>query len=246
MVNDARVVLITGATRGIGFATARGLAAHGHTVLVGARDILSGENAVAELRRRELPGTVRAVVIDVTDADSVAGAAREVERDFGRLDALVNNAGVNIGFTQPPSEAHLDDVRAVYDTDVFGVVAVTTAFIPLLDTGNRPRIVNVSSFRGSLGSRDAWVGPWSFGYGTAKAALNMITAQYAHELADRGYVVTAVSPGHVATALTGNNAPLTPDEGAVTIIRLAEASDELPDAVVSGAFLDENGVTVPW
>jgi NAD(P)-dependent dehydrogenase (short-subunit alcohol dehydrogenase family) len=114
--------------------------------------------------------------------------------------------------------------------------------LPLLCKSDYPRIVNVSSFRGSLGSVDKWVGPWSTAYGTAKAALNAITVHLSRELADRGFAVTAVSPGHVATDLTGGHAPLTPEEGAATIIQLATA----PTAAANGQFLDENGEPVPW
>jgi NAD(P)-dependent dehydrogenase (short-subunit alcohol dehydrogenase family) len=102
--------------------------------------------------------------------------------------------------------------------------------------------VNVSSFRGSLASQDRWVGPWSPSYGTAKSTLNAITVHYARELANEGFAFTAVSPGHVATALTGGSAPLTPAEGAVTIIDSAVA----PNPWANGMFLDENREKIPW
>jgi NAD(P)-dependent dehydrogenase (short-subunit alcohol dehydrogenase family) len=133
-------------------------------------------------------------------------------------------------------------MRAVCDTDVFAAVDVTTAFIPLLRGSQTPRFFNVSSFRGSLASKDRWVGPWSPSYGVAKSALNAITVHYARELGKEGFVFTAISPGHVATDLSGGNAPVTPAEGAATIIDLPVA----PTAIANGLFLDEEAQELPW
>lgn len=232
-----RTILVTGATRGIGYATVEGLAALGHTVLVGARNLQRGQAVAAGIA-----GNVDAVEIDVTDHDSIHAAAALVEERFGRLDGLVSNAGINVGYLDKPSKSHLDDFRALFATDVFGVVDVTMSFLPLLNRSNFPRIVNVGSYRGSLGSKERWVGPWSTAYGTAKTSLNAITVHLARELGEQGYAVSAVSPGHVATDLTAGNAPLTPAEGAATIIRLTAADT----AAANGLFLDENGDVVPW
>lgn len=161
---------------------------------------------------------------------------------FGRLDALVNYAGINVAWDVPPSHTRIEDMRAVFDTDVFGAVDVTTAFIPLLRRSRTPRVVNVSSLRGSLASKDSRVGPWSPSYGVATSTLNAITVHYARELGRDGFAFTVVSPGHVATDLTGGNAPLTPAEGAATIIDLAAA----PSAVANGLFLDEGARELPW
>jgi NAD(P)-dependent dehydrogenase (short-subunit alcohol dehydrogenase family) len=236
-MNNGRVILVTGATRGIGRAVVEGLATNGHTVLLGARDSLRGE-----LVASEIGGDVHAVTIDVTDQSSINAAALLVRETFGQLDSLVNNAGINVGYDRPPSQTLLPDMRAVYATDVFGVVAVTAAFLPLLQRSPAPRIINVSSLRGSLGSQAHWVGPWSVPYGSAKTALNAVTVHYAKELGQDGFAVTAVSPGHVATDLTRGNAPLTPAQGAVTIIALAQA----PGNEANGRFLDETGNPVPW
>lgn len=234
---DERIVLVTGATRGVGRAVVESLAEHGHRVLLGARDLDRGSAVAAEIG-----GSVRALQIDVTSHESIVAAAAEVDGEFGYLDTLINNAGINVGFMNPPSLTAEGDLHTVYGTDVFGLVDTTLAFIPLLDRSKVPRIVNVSSFRGSLGSQDRWVGPWSTAYGTAKSAVNAITVHLSRELGERGYAVTAVSPGHVATDLTGANAPLTPAEGARTIVRLAGA----PTADANGQFLDENGLQLPW
>ena len=237
VTTNPRIVLVTGATRGIGHAAVEALAAEGHTVLLGAQDLDRGRTAA-----ENIPGDVHAVRIDVTDHDSIHAAAHTIEDRFGRLDGLVNNAGINVGYLDKPSQSHLEDYRAVYGTDVFGVVDVTLTFLPLLQTSPYPRIVNVSSFRGSLGSKAEWIGPWSTAYGSAKTALNAITVHFARELGPQGFAVTAVSPGHVATDLTAGNAALTPQEGVATIVTLAAA----PTAAANGQFLDENAATVPW
>lgn len=234
---NRRTILVTGATRGIGYAAVEGLAALGHTVLLGARNLQRGQALAAGIA-----GNVEAVEIDVTDHDFIHAAAALVAERFGRLDGLVNNAGINVGYLDKPSESHLDDFRAVFATDVFGVVDVTMAFLPLLSRSGVPRIVNVSSYRGSLASKDSWVGPWSTAYGTAKTSLNAITVHLGRELGEQGYAVSAVSPGHVATDLTEGNAPLTPAEGAATIISLVTADT----AAANGLFLDEDGNVIPW
>ena len=234
MVSETpRTVLVTGATRGIGRAAVQALAAHGHTVLLGARDLQRGKAAAGEI-----PGEVHAVQIDVTDHDSIAAAADRISREYGRLDALVNNAGINVGYLDKPSKSHLEDFRSVYGTDVFGVVDVTLTMLPLLEGSAAPRIVNVSSFRGSLGSAERWVGPWSTAYGTAKSALNAITVHFARELGKRGFAVTTVSPGHVATDLTGGNAALTPEEGARTIVALAVAATATATATATAGVVE--------
>jgi len=237
VTSTTRIILVTGATRGIGRAVVAALSAQGHTVLLGARNLERGQAEAAAI-----PGDVHTIEIDVTDHDSIQAAANTIRQQYGHLDGLVNNAGINVGYLDKPSESHLDDFRAVYRTDVFGVVDVTLTLLPLLRASDSPRIVNVSSFRGSLGSKDTWVGPWSVAYGSAKSALNAITVHFSRELAPDGFAVTAVSPGHVATDLTGGNAPLTPEQGATTIVALAVADT----AAANGHFLDENAQQVPW
>ena len=133
-------------------------------MFLGARDLVRGR-AIAEA----ISGDVFAVRVDVTDHDSIRAASDMIKKKVGHLDGLVNNAGINVGYLDKPSQSRLEDFKAVYATDVFGVVDVTLTFLPLLQASSRPRVVNVSSFRGSLGSKDQWIGPWSTAYGTAKS-----------------------------------------------------------------------------
>ncbi|WP_017584794.1 SDR family oxidoreductase [Nocardiopsis ganjiahuensis] len=241
-VNDTRetkTALITGANKGIGFAVAQGLGSIGFTVAVGARDGARREEAVERLRGTGVDAF--GVALDVTSDDSVAAAAKTVEHTAGRLDVLVNNAGVSgrtDGGAQDPSTLDLDVLRAVLDTNVFGVVRVTNAVLPLLRRADSPRIVNMSSNMGSLTLR---TGPVLAAYAPSKSMLNSITAQYARELADTNVIVNAACPGYVATDFTGFNAPRTPEQGAAIAIRLAT----LPDDGPRGGFFDDEGA-VPW
>ncbi|MEU7225367.1 SDR family oxidoreductase [Streptomyces chrestomyceticus] len=238
-VDDTKTALVTGANKGIGRAIAQGLGEIGFTVAVGARDDVRREEAVGRLRA----GGVDAfgVALDVTCDDSVAAAAAAVERRTGRLDVLVNNAGIagrTDGGAQDPTTLDLDVVRTVLDTNVFGVVRVTNAMLPLLSRAASPRIVNMSSNMGSLTLR---TGPVMAAYAPSKSMLNSVTAQYARRLADTHVIVNAACPGYVATDFTGFNAPRTPEQGAAIAIRLAT----LPDDGPRGGFFDDAGV-VPW
>ena len=218
------VTLITGGNKGLGKATARRLIELGHTVYIGARDAQRGRSAAVDVGARWL-------LLDVTDDASVQAAATELARREGRLDVLVNNAGIAEGMLK------LDDLTAevmqsVYDVNVFGVVRVTQAFLPLLHESEQPVIVNVSSL---LGSFDAVTDPQSFQYphfvpiyGSSKAALNMLTVQYAKELP--GMRVNAVEPGLTATDLHGLSGPgiQTPEEGAENVVRMATIGTDGP------------------
>ncbi|MFD5831659.1 SDR family oxidoreductase [Lentzea sp. NPDC060358] len=238
-VNEKKTALVTGANKGIGFAIARGLGAIGFTVAVGARDTARRDEAVERLR---LAGAdAFGVALDVTSDDSAAAAAKAVEQQTGRLDVLVNNAGISgpmDGGVQNPSTLDLDVLRTVLDTNVFGVVRVTNAVLPLLRRSDAPRIVNMSSNMGSLALQ---TGPQLAAYAPSKSLLNSITAQYARELAGTNVLVNAACPGYVATDFTGFASPRTADEGAAIAIRLAT----LPDDGPRGGFFDDGGV-VPW
>jgi NAD(P)-dependent dehydrogenase (short-subunit alcohol dehydrogenase family) len=239
-VNDTKIALVTGANKGIGFAIARGLGAVGFTVAVGARDETRREEAVERLRGAGVDAF--GVALDVTSDDSATAAAATIDRTAGRLDVLVNNAGISGPFgdggTQDPTTLDLDVVRTVLDTNLFGVVRVTNAMLPLLRRAGSPRIVNMSSTMGSLTLR---TGPVMAAYAPSKSMLNSITAQYARRLADTNVIVNAACPGYVATDFTGFNAPRTPEQGAAIAIRLAT----LPDDGPRGGFFDDDGV-VPW
>lgn len=234
-----KTALVTGANKGIGYAIAHGLGSAGFTVAVGARDERRREETVERLRADGIDAF--GVALDVTSDDSVAAAAGAIERTAGRLDALVNNAGIS-GDTasgkQIPSTLDLDVMRTVLETNVFGVVRVTNAMLPLLRRSDAPRIVNVSSNMGSLALQ---TGPQMAAYAPSKTLLNSITAQYARELADTNVIVNAVCPGYVATDFTGFASPRSPEEGAAIVIRLATAPDDAP----RGGFFDDAG-PVPW
>lgn len=236
-----KIALITGANKGIGFETARQLAGLGVTVLLGARDEGRGKQATASLAARGV--TVIPLRIDVTDAVSIGEVAEEIGRRYGRLDILVNNAGIGGGFGGPPSEVTVAQLREVYDTNVFGVVAVTNAMLPLLRRSAGARIVNMSSAVGSLGlsSEPPFARLNLITYQSSKTALNAVTVAYAKELRDSGIKVNAASPGLVATDINGHRGDRTPAQGAAIAVRLATLDADGP----TGAYLDDDG-TLPW
>ncbi|AUS81145.1 SDR family NAD(P)-dependent oxidoreductase [Actinoalloteichus sp. AHMU CJ021] len=239
-VNDTKTALVTGANKGIGFAIAQGLGMIGFTIAVGARDDTRREDAVDRLGATGI--TAFGVSLDVTSDESAGAAAEAVERRAGRLDVLVNNAGIAgraDNGRQDPTTLDLDVLRTVLDTNVLGVVRVTNAMLPLLSRADAPRIVNVSSTMGSLALGAG--GPLMAAYAPSKSLLNSMTAQYARRLADTPVIVNACCPGFVATDFTGFDAPRTPEQGAAIAIRLAT----LPDDGPRGGFFDDGG-TVPW
>ncbi|MEV7430604.1 MULTISPECIES: SDR family oxidoreductase [unclassified Nocardioides] len=241
---DSRTALVTGANKGIGYEIAAGLGALGWQVGVGARDAGRREQAVTRLRAAGVDAF--GVPLDVTDDDSVASAARLLEERAGRLDALVNNAGITGGPAQQPSTADLDVIRTVVETNVIGVVRVTNAMLPLLRRSSAPRIVNMSSGVGSLERQsgpggELTTGPVAVAYAPSKTFLNAVTLQYVKELGETGIKINCACPGFVATDLNGFRGVRTPQEGARTAIRLAT----LPDDGPTGGFFEDAGV-VPW
>jgi NAD(P)-dependent dehydrogenase (short-subunit alcohol dehydrogenase family) len=241
MTTDRRVALVTGANKGIGREIARGLAQLGFTVLASARDPRRGAQTVAELADDGLD--VRFQQLDVTDEVSVDAAADQVAAAFGGLDVLVNNAAIANDLEVPPSLTLLDDMRRVYETNVFGVVAMTNAMLPLLRKSDAARIVNVSSRLGSLSQQAAPSTPLGLfmAYSSSKSALNAITVHYARELADTQIKVNACTPGYVATDLNGHRGVRTPAQGAKIAIELAVLASDGP----TGGFFDEDG-PVSW
>lgn len=230
------VALITGANKGIGLEAARQLGARGMTVLVGARDAAAGRDAERVLS--EDGADTRFVRIDVTDGKSVHEAAARVEADFGHLDILVNNAGIAGGGT-PPSGTDLETMRGVFETNVYGVIAVTNAMLPLLRRASAARIVNVSSELGSVTfmsdrSSPVWPMSASLPYPVSKAALNMVTAMYAKELASTGIKVNAANPGYCATDLNARSGFRAAAEGAEVTVRLATLPADGPTGIFWG------------
>ncbi|MGE4425808.1 MAG: SDR family oxidoreductase [Solirubrobacteraceae bacterium] len=241
MVED-RVALVTGANKGIGYAIAAGLGQKGWRVGVGARDGARRDEAVDGLRATGV--NAFAVPLDVTDDASVTAAAALIEEQNGRLDALVNNAGITGGGPQEPTVVDPSLVLRVVETNVIGVMRVTNAMLPLLRRAPSPRIVNVSSSVGSLTLQTdpaALTGPIAAAYSPSKSFLNAVTVQYAKELAGTGILINAACPGFVATDLNGHRGTRTVEQGASTPIRLAT----LPDDGPTGGFFDDGGV-VPW
>jgi NAD(P)-dependent dehydrogenase (short-subunit alcohol dehydrogenase family) len=246
------IVLVTGANKGIGFHTARLLGARGCTVLVGARDEQRGSEAEAALREDRVDA--RFVRLDVTDEKSIRLAAEWIDGQFGRLDVLVNNAGIT-GSGAKPSETSLEAMRTVYETNVFGVVATTNAMLPLLRRATAARIVNVSSEVGSLTSMSVPDGLlWQLDavpYPSSKAALNMVTVQYAKELRDTPIKVNAANPGYCATDLNGHGGYRTAEQGAEISVHLATLPPDGPTGVLWGdlalapSATGDSGV-LPW
>ena len=249
MAEQATVALVTGGGRGIGREIVAGLAARGCAVLIGARDPDGAQGVAAALRGDG--GDVSVVALDVTDAASVAAAAKEVEARFGRLDVLVNNAGIPGDLAaQQPGAVDLATVQAVFATNVFGVISVTEAMLPLLRRSRAGRIVNLSSSIGSLtrmsDPADAFAPrPGIVGYPPSKAALNQLTVQYAKALRSTGILVNSADPGACATDFAGaearRRATRSAADGAAIAIRLATLPADGPTA---GYFAD-TGV-VPW
>ncbi|EQB00494.1 SDR family oxidoreductase [Sphingobium baderi] len=251
------IAMITGANKGVGFATARGLAQKGVTVWMGARNIVRGAAAEAQLRAEGLD--VRLLEIDVTDSASIARSVDRIVADGRGLDILVNNAGImpetfNEGAERcKPSEVDSDMLHRVFGTNFFGAIEVIRQFLPLLRRSPVPRIVNVSSRLGSMALQtDAdWPGRGvnQLGYSSSKAALNMATVIFAYELRDTAIKVNAVSPGIVATDLNGAGADRligrpgygSPEDGAVLVVACATMPDDGP----TGAFFGPGGL-IGW
>jgi NAD(P)-dependent dehydrogenase (short-subunit alcohol dehydrogenase family) len=239
---DRRVAVVTGANKGIGFEIARQLAREEITVFIGARDEERGRAAAEKLQAEGLDA--RPLRLDVTDDASVAAAASFVEQNAGRLDVLVNNAGVAID-DGLPSRVSIDALRRTYETNVFGVVRTTQAMLPLLRRSDAGRIVNLSSGLGSLTQNSD--PSWEFAsvkylaYNSSKTAVNAITVQFAYELRDTPIKVNAADPGYVATDMNRNQGVRSVEQGAATPVRLALLP---PDGPTGGYFNDEG--TLPW
>jgi NAD(P)-dependent dehydrogenase (short-subunit alcohol dehydrogenase family) len=234
-----KIALITGANKGIGFETARQLAAIGMTVLVGARDSERGQAAERDLRHGG--ADAHFVQLDVTDLQSVQEAAEGIDSRYGHLDVLVNNAGTSSVARQgfPPSQTSLEDMRAVYEINVFGVVAVTNAMLPLLRRAPAARVVNVSSEVGSITSQSDPASPLSqmpasVQYPSSKAALDMLTVMYAKELRDTGIKVNAANPGYTATDFNDHRGFRSVAEGAEPTVYLATLPDDGPTGILWG------------
>ncbi len=251
---DKRIALITGANQGVGFQVAKELVANGVTVLVGSRDLAKGEAAARKIG----PGAI-ALQLDVTDGASITAAAERIRAEFGRLDLLVQNAGISTTRAREPGEflenyaqrnaastASLEEVRAIWDTNVFGVLAVYQAMLPLLRRSSDARIVNVSSGVGSLTANADPAFPYRKiygpGYAASKTALNGITLAMMIELEDTDIKVNLVSPAFTATNLNNYAGTESVEDGSREVVRVALLGPDGP----TGTFTRWENVTIPW
>ena len=248
-----RIALVTGANQGIGLQIAKDLVAQGLVVLVGSRDLKRGEAAALEIGPDAHP-----LQLDVTDHASIAAAAERIGRSFGRLDILIQNAAISNTGKQPhqsiedyvkttrPSVVSFDEMRTVWETNVFGVLAVYQAMLPLLRRSKDARIVNVSSGVGSLTANSMPGAPYraifSPVYSASKTALNGLTVAMAIELEAEGIKVSAVSPGFTKTALNNYAGTETLEEGSREAVRVALQSADAP----TGTFTRWENETIPW
>ncbi|MGI4831790.1 MAG: SDR family oxidoreductase [Janthinobacterium lividum] len=240
----AKVVLITGANKGIGFEVARQLGRAGFTVLLGARDASRGEEAAGKLCGEGLD--VRFVAADLNHAvESGVALAKQIGEEFGHLDVLVNNAGIFDRGDGHASDVKIETLRHTFETNFFGTVAFTQPLLPLLRAAERARIVNVSSGLGSLAINNDPNTPYYhtkvLAYNASKAALNMFTVDLAYDLRETGIKVNSACPGYTATDLNGHSGHQTIEEGAIAIVRLAQ----LPEDGPTGEFIHKDG-TYSW
>jgi NAD(P)-dependent dehydrogenase (short-subunit alcohol dehydrogenase family) len=252
VMQDRRIALVTGANQGVGFQVAKALVTNGVTVLVGSRNFERGEAVAKEIG----PGAV-ALQLDVTDRVSIATAAERIRKEFGRLDLLVNNAAISntrkgsLSLQEyrkitRPSIASLDEIRAVWETNVFGALGVYQAMLPLLRESSEARIVNVSSGVGSLTSNADPSHPFHASYGpvypASKTALNAITLAMMIELESTGIKVNLVSPGFTKTNLNGYEGTESVEDGSREVVRVALLGPDGP----TGTFTRWENVTIPW
>jgi NAD(P)-dependent dehydrogenase (short-subunit alcohol dehydrogenase family) len=217
MRSDAqgKVALVTGANRGIGLEVCRQLAAAGVRVVLTGRDRAQVEVATARLRTEQLD--VSPAALDVTDRESIRSCARQVLKQFGRVDILVNNAAVLIDEDRELLAIPIDHFRSTFEANVFGAVAVSQAFVPGMMEGRAGSVVNVSSGAGQLSS----MGAYAPAYSISKAALNAFTVQLAAATRGTGVIVNCVDPGWVRTRMGGRHAPTSVEDGADTVVWLA-------------------------
>jgi NAD(P)-dependent dehydrogenase (short-subunit alcohol dehydrogenase family) len=243
-MNTPKIALITGANKGIGLETARQLAQQKIIVLIGARDAAKGESAAKTLRDEGLDA--RALTIDVSDGASIQRAADSVAKEFGQLDILINNAGVMLDEpTKAVSAQSLETWRTTFDTNVFGLIATTQAFLPLLRKSEAGRIVNLSSI---LASNTLHLDPaspiYDFklpAYNVSKSTVNAWTVQLAYELRDTPIKVNAAHPGWVKTEMGGEGAQMEIPDGAKTSVALATLGADGPNGTYQHA-----GEVLPW
>jgi len=244
-----QTVLITGANRSIGLETAKQLSKKGLFVYLGSRDLEKGKAVVSELSEKGFEN-IKAIEIDVTKPDSIVAAKNIVAQEQGKLDILINNAGISGALPQPASDTSVKDIREVFDTNFFGVISVTQAFLELLKKSDSPRITNITS---GLGSLNLHSDPnWKYynfktaSYGTSKAALNAYTIVLAYELKDLPFKVNSIDPGYTATDFNHHNGPGTVESAVDFIIKHTLTDDSAPTGQFFSNDIEDGTEVSPW
>lgn len=242
-------VLITGANRSIGLETAKQLSEKGLLVYLGSRDLQKGEAIVKELNEKGFQN-IQAIEIDVTQPDSISAAKDLIRKEQGKLDILINNAGILGVNPQTAAETSISDIQSVFDTNFFGVISVTQTFLELLKKSESPRISNITSGLGSLTLHND--PSWKYyhvkgaAYGPSKSALNAYTTVLAYELKDSPFKVNAIDPGYTATDFNHHSGPGSVESAASFIIKHTLTDENAPTGqFYSNDIEDESGIS-PW
>ncbi|PAD88188.1 carbonyl reductase [Niallia circulans] len=253
MRKKQKITLITGANRGMGFEMAKEIGATGQLILVGARNLEKGQDAIKALRELDIKAEL--VQLDITNSNSIAQAIEQIQRNYGYLDILINNAGIALDHFQSPSKLSVTTIRQDFEVNFFGLIELTQALLPLLKASGNAKIINISSEMGSLYSAttptSALYNATAVGYQASKAALNMFTVKLAHELKDlkdATITVNAIDPGMVATEFGG----VTPEQAKVMgakpvnegIARALELALD-PENNITATFSNSDGM-VNW
>lgn len=241
--------LITGANRSIGLETAKQLSEKGLFVYIGSRDLAKGEEVVKELIQNGFQN-IKAIQIDVTDPESVLAAKNIVEKEQGKLDLLINNAGVLGALPQEPSTNSIENIQQTFDTNFFGVITVTQTFLELLKKSDSPRISNITSGLGSLTlhSDPTWkyYAIKALSYVSSKAALNAFTVTLAYELRDLPFKVNAIDPGYTATDFNHFNGPGSVESAASFIVKHTLTDENAPTGKFFSNDIEDESEESPW
>jgi NAD(P)-dependent dehydrogenase (short-subunit alcohol dehydrogenase family) len=241
-MNISKTILITGANKGIGLETARQLGKIGYTVLLGSRDEERGRNAETLLKSEGI--NAKFILLDVTNLETINAAVGFIEEEYGLLDVLINNSAIYIDNGISPSRIELSVLKQTYETNFFGVFAVTKAMLPLLKKSTEGgRIVNVSSGQGSLArnSSSNSTSLLQLAYNSSKTAVNALTIQFAREFKNSPLKINSAAPGFTATDMNGGKGTRTVRQAAVIIVRLATLDESGP----TGGFFEDTG-EIPW